>query len=116
MYSQEQMEELKKYCSKLSVFTEGGVTFLYLEDLRLPQGCTPKSCDALLCPVNRGDGYPSRLFFPAEASSLRSQKWNMADAHIAGKNWWAFSWRHNLTNPTLVQILVEHLTAFTRTA
>jgi hypothetical protein len=114
MYPHEQIEELKKYCSKLSAITEGGVTFLYLEGLRLPQGCTPPVCDALLCPVAR-DGYPSRLFFPAEASSLRSQKWNMADAHISGKNWWAFSWRHNLTNPTLAQILTEHLTAFTRT-
>ena len=116
MYPPEQIEELKKYCSKLSAFTEGGVTFLYLENLRLPQGCTPEVCDALLCPVNRGDGYPSRLFFPTEAGSLRSPKWNMADAHIGGKNWWAFSWRHNLASPTLAQLLVEHLTAFTRTA
>ncbi len=115
MYPEEQLEALKKYCSKLSAFAEGGVTFLYLENLRLPQGCIPGVCDALLCPVNR-DGYPSRLFFSAEAASLRSQKWNMADAHIGGKNWWAFSWRHTLTNPTLVQLLVEHLTAFTRAA
>lgn len=113
MYPQEQLEELKKYCSKLSTFSEGGVAFLYLHDLHLPQGCTPAVCDALLCPVPR-DGYPSQLFFPAEAASLRTPKWNMADAHIAGKNWWAFSWRHSLSSPTLAQILTEHLTAFTR--
>jgi hypothetical protein len=114
MYPHEQLEDLKKYCSKLSAFTEGGVTFLYLEELRLPEGCTPGVCDALLCPVNRGDGYPSKLFFPAQISSLRSQNWNVTNAYIGGKNWWAYSWRVDLINPTLVQILTEHLTAFTR--
>ena len=115
MYPPEQTEELKKFCSKLSAFTEGGVTFLFLEGLRLPQGCTPAVCDALFCPVQRGDGYPSRLFFPGKISSPRTQNWHIANAHIGGKNWWAFSWRVSLTNPTLAQVLTEHLTAFTRT-
>jgi len=52
--------ELKPYCTKLSMFTEGGVPFFSLEGLRLPAGCEPQVCDALLCPVTR-DNYPSRL-------------------------------------------------------
>ena len=113
---QEQIEELKKYCSRLSAFTEGAITFLLLEGLRLPQGCNPETTDALLCPVDRGDGYASRLFFPGQISSPRAQNWHIANAHIGGRNWWAYSWRMTMTNPTLAQILTEHLAAFTRTS
>jgi hypothetical protein len=61
-YLKEQTDELKRYCGKVSALPEGGITFFYLEGLRLPAGCDPAVCDALLCPVAR-DGYPSRLYF-----------------------------------------------------
>src|SRR3989442_8019855 len=34
----------KRYCARLSVLEEGGVAFLYLEGLCLPEGCEPKRC------------------------------------------------------------------------
>jgi len=112
-YSKDQLEELKSYCSKLSAFTEGSVTFLYLEGLRLPEGCQQQVCCGLLCPVPR-DGYPSRLYFSEQIVSPFARNWNVSNARIAERNWFAFSWRVELVAPTLVQILVAHLAGFTR--
>jgi hypothetical protein len=112
-YPKEQIEELKSYCSKLYAFVEGGVTFLYLEGLRLPDGCNPKVCDALLCPVAR-DGYPSRLYLSAQVAGPYTRNWNVSNARIGEKNWFAFSWTVKLTSPTLAQMLVAHLTGFTK--
>lgn len=113
MYPQEQIEELKAYCSKLAALPEGGITFLHMEGLRMPEGCTPAVCDALLCPVDR-EGYPSRLYLSVQVSSAYTQNWNVSGARIGEKNWYAFSWKLTLSSPTLAQILVEHLKGFTR--
>ena len=50
-YPDEQIAELKGYCSTLSELSEGGISYLEMKDLRLPPGCTPAVCDALLCPA-----------------------------------------------------------------
>jgi hypothetical protein len=112
VYPTEQLEDLKRYCSKLSLLTEGGGNFLYLKGLRLPPGCQPDECDALLCPVPR-DGYPSRLFLSVQVSSRYARNWN-GTVRIGEKNWFAFSWRVPLEKPTLAQMLIAHLTGFTK--
>jgi hypothetical protein len=112
-YAGEQIDELKRYCSKLHALPEGGITFFYLEGLRLPTGCTPAVCDALLCPVPK-DGYPSRLYFSAQVSGPYTRNWNVSGARIGEKNWWAFSWKVDLSDPTLSQLLVAHLTGFVK--
>ncbi len=112
-YPKEQIEDLKGYCSKVRAAKEGEITYLYLEDLRLPAGCTPEVCDGLLCPVAR-DGYPSRLFLSVQVSPPYPRNWNVSNARIGEKNWYVFSWRVNLVSPTLVQMLVAHLTGFTK--
>jgi|SRR5450759_2998867 hypothetical protein len=112
-YPKEQTDELKRYCAKVSALPEGGVTFLYLEGLRLPAGCTPSVCDALLCSVPK-DGYPSRLYFSAKVESPYTRNWNVSGARICEKNWFAFSWRVDIQNPTLAQALLAHLTGFTK--
>jgi hypothetical protein len=112
-YPQIQIEELKAYCSGISILNEAGVSFLCLEELTLPSGCTPAKCNALLCPVGR-DGYPSRLYFSEMIKSSYPRNWNVSNARIGEENWFAFSWRVKLSNPTLAQVLVEHLKGFTR--
>lgn len=73
---------------------DGGITFYFIPNLPLPDGCTPRSTDALLCPTGR-DGYPSRLFFaeqihvPPRPDTLN---WN-GSCRILERNWYAFSWR-----------------------
>jgi hypothetical protein len=110
-FPQEQIDELKPYCDKLRAFTECGVTFLLLEGLRLPAGCMPSVCDALLCPMPK-DGYPSRLYFSELIKGLYTRNWNKTDARIGERNWVAFSWMVNLAEPTIAQLLVAHLTGF----
>jgi hypothetical protein len=112
-YLKEQTDELKRYCGKVSALPEGGITFFYLEGLRLPAGCDPAVCDALLCPVAR-DGYPSRLYFSANIKSSYTRNWNVTGARICEKNWFAFSWRVDIQGPTLAQALLAHLIGFTK--
>ena len=112
-YPQEQIEELKRYCSKVSLLTEGVMAFPYLEGLRLPAGCTPAVCDGLLCPSPK-DGYPSRLYFSAQINGQYTRNWNVSGARIGEKNWWAFSWKVDLSAPTLAQLLTAHLNGFAK--
>ncbi|HST51085.1 MAG TPA: hypothetical protein VLJ61_03665 [Pyrinomonadaceae bacterium] len=112
-YPKEQIDELKRYCTSVKTFSEGAVTYLFLEALRLPAGCEPSICDALLCPVPR-DGYPSRLFLSKQIASPYSRNWNATNARIGERNWFAFSWKVEIINPTLVQLLIAHLNGFAK--
>jgi hypothetical protein len=112
-YTSEQIEELKRYCEKLSSFSEAGTTFFYMEGLRLPAGCTPDICDALLCPMPRR-GYPSMLYFSTQIQSAYTRNWNVLNERIGEKNWFAFSWKVDLTSPTLQQLLIAHLNGFAK--
>lgn len=113
VYPTEQIEELKRYCTKLSVIPEGDVTFLHTEGLRLPAGCEPAVCDALLCPVPK-DGYPSRLFLSTKVVSPYTRNWNCDNRRIGERNWFAFSWKVDIKDPTLTQLLVAHLNGFAK--
>jgi hypothetical protein len=112
-YPQEQIDELKRYCTKLSALKEGCTLFFYLEGLRLPAGCAPETCDALLCPTDK-DGYPSRLYFSAQVTGPYPRNWNVSGARIGEKNWWAFSWKVDLVSPTLAQLLLAHVNGFAK--
>lgn len=112
-YPSEQTDELKRYCGKLSVLPEGGISFLLMESLQLPAGCDPAVCDALLCPVAK-DGYPSRLYFSVQVASRYTRNWNCSNARIGERNWFAFSWKVDLQNPTLPQLLIAHLNGFAK--
>ena len=112
-YPRAQTDELKPYCTKLSMFTEGGVPFFSLEGLRLPGGCEPQVCDALLCPVTR-DNYPSRLYLSVKVKSHYDRNWNCENARIGEKNWFAFSWKVEGADLTLAQVLMAHLLGFTK--
>lgn len=120
-YPQAEIDELKKHCLSLSDFFENNIRYFYLEGLLLPDGCSPTRVDALFCPVDRGDGYPSRLFFPESISSGKALNWhvnnqplNVTEARIAEKNWWAYSWKVTDPNRPLQVLLREHLSAFVR--
>lgn len=111
-YPKEQTDELKIYCKNVSSLPEGGIDYLYLEELRLPAGCTPAICDALLCPVAK-DGYPSRLYFSVQVTGQFARNWN-GTARIGERNWFAFSWKVELAAPTLAQLLVAHVNGFAK--
>lgn len=112
-YPKDQTDELKRYGKALSILPEGGIDFLQLEALRLPSGCTPEVCDALLCPIAK-DGYPSRLYFSTQVTGPYTRNWNVTNARIGERNWWAFSWKVDLSSPTLAQLLIAHLNGFAK--
>ena len=110
----EQTDDLKRYCRSLGYFEEGALVYYLLEGLRLPEGCQPAECDALLCPVER-DGYPSRLFFSEKVTCVYTRNWNVSDARIGERNWHAFSWKITLPGTaTLVELLLAHLGGFAK--
>jgi len=108
-----QAQELKGYCTRVLAAKEGGCTFYLLEGLNLPQGCTPCSVDALLCPSQR-DGYPSRLYFAERIQCRFERNWNTLGVLILGRQWNAFSWKVDPAGLSLVRLLNAHLQGFTR--
>ena len=58
-FPEDQIAEVKQLCPDVQLHEEAGCAYLLLPGLNLPDGCSPDSMDALLCPTSR-DGYPSR--------------------------------------------------------
>jgi hypothetical protein len=112
-YPHEQIEELKEYCTKLSYFEEAGHPYFQLKGLRLPPGCSPETVDALFCPVDRGDGYPSRLFFPVQIATPYPRNWHV-NVRLGEANWAAYSWKVAPAERTLADGLLELLKSLTR--
>jgi hypothetical protein len=106
-------QELKGYCKRVAMSSEGGSTFYLLEGLRLPEGCSPSVVDGLLCASAR-NGYPSRLYFSEKISCKFSRNWVTNNAIILGRRWQAFSWKVEPAGLTLALVLIGHLEGFTR--
>lgn len=104
---EDQLNELKVYSSGLALGSEGGTSFIHIPGIKLPPGCSPAECDALLCPTPR-EGYNSRLYFSSKISSRTPQNWNANSVQILGRNWFAFSWR-TPTGQRLAQMVATHL-------
>jgi len=110
MFPQDQIDELKRLYSGLSLIAEAGVQYLLIPALVLPKGCDPQKLDCLLCPTAR-DGYPSRLFFAQQVKGPRPLNWNVNGVRIGELNWHAFSWKIAGSNLRLAQMLTSHLRA-----
>ena len=107
-FQQEQLEELKSITPSVKAATEGGYTFLFIERLELPDGCTPYQTDVLLCPTPR-EGYESRLFFACQISCMAGLNWN-GTIRVLDRTWYAYSWRTK-SNLRLAEMLIVHLSA-----
>jgi hypothetical protein len=109
-FPEDQIQELKALYGSVLRAGEGGVTYFMLPLLHLPEGCTPKRVDSLLCPTER-DGYSSRLFFAEKPQGRSMPNWN-GQARILERNWYAFSWRIHAAGPLrLAQMVQVHLRA-----
>jgi len=109
-HSKSEVEELVACFPGVQEGEEGGTRYFLLPKLELPEGCTPRRCDALLCPTN-AHGYPSRLFFAEHISSPTSRNWNASNVRILERNWFAISWRIR-EGLRLAQMVRAHLEAF----
>jgi len=105
----DQVEELRRVHGALERAEEGGLTYVLLANLRLPDGCSPEATDALLCPTPR-DGYDSRLFFATQVQSTKPVAWG-GPVRILDRNWYVYSWRLNSGGLRLAQMLSMHLRA-----
>lgn len=106
----EQVEELREICPGAQPYGEGGVPYIFLPKLSLPDGCSPDLVDALLCPTAH-HGYTSRLFLSQRINSRQSRNWS-TEARIMERTWYAISWKYDETNLRLAQVLALQLRAF----
>jgi hypothetical protein len=114
MLAGDQVEELKAVFNDLSSCSEGGIEYVLIPKLKMPEGCTPQEVDALLCPTARGDGYESRLFFATKIECSRPLKkplnWN-GNVRVLEQNWYAYSYKVDAAL-RLKQMVAAHLGAF----
>jgi hypothetical protein len=99
------LQELRSVCGEVSVVTEGGVDFVFLPRVVLPQGCNPRETAALLC-IGQHAGYTTRLFLPTVIAGKGA---NWTQHMVAGKLWHTWSWNLVLASLRPAEILVEHL-------
>lgn len=105
-----QIRELACLYPGVEQAVEGGVAYFLIPALALPDGCTPSSVDALLCPTPR-DGYASRLFLASPVSGGPSRNWHVNGVRILERNWHTISWRTR-AGLRLAQMVLAHLDAF----
>ena len=113
-FPDDQIAELKLMFPGVAKCDEGNVTFFFLPNVMLPDGCAPTNADLLLCPTPR-DGYSSRLFFSAKVEPKKVEgkqplNWHVSNARLIEKNWFAFSWR-SPAGLRLAQMVAVHLRA-----
>jgi len=108
----DQIDELKALFPGLAKYEEGPLVYFLIPNLQLPRGCEPSVVDALFCPMNRGDGYPSRLFFASRIKSPIERNWNGQDVRIIERNWYAISWQIGNATLRLAQMISAHVRAF----
>ena len=110
-FAADELAELLRLFGRVQQAEEGGFTYFFLPDLSLPEGCTPPTLDALLCPMAR-DNYSSRLFLSQQiAHRGPGTNWNAINVRILEGNWFAVSWRVN-GSLRLAQLVRGHLEAF----
>jgi len=91
-FQEDQIKELKVISPNLSYAQEGGITYIRIEDLQLPESCVPKVVNALLCPFPK-DGYVSTLFYSVKITGGPARNWNRNGVRILNDNWYAISWQ-----------------------
>jgi hypothetical protein len=92
MIAEADMTELRSLCPDAKQAQEGGLRYVLLSSLKLPEGCTPAELDCLLC-VDPRDGYAGRLFFSQVVGTREARNWQMQNVRILERNWFAFSWQ-----------------------
>lgn len=110
-FAEDEITELKLLFPGVARYDEGVVPYFLIPHLTLPPQCHPPTVDALLCPMNRGDGYNSRLFFSSRIRPPKELNWNTQDVRIIERNWFAYSWKIGESRLRLAQMVSAHLRA-----
>jgi hypothetical protein len=106
---EDMIQELKLLCPAAKQAMEGGIDYVLLPSLSLPNGCNPSTVDCLLS-LGARDGYENRLFFAQMIQSSQARNWNGQNVRILERNWFAYSWKvPGGLRP--IEILAGHLQA-----
>jgi hypothetical protein len=100
-------QALAGLCESVQEFQEGGVTYVYLANLKIRVGGTAFVVDALLCPTTYA-GYFTRLFL-SQAFPQKGANWTVHQ--ILGRTWHSWSWQGVPADLPLQQMLLCHLDA-----
>jgi hypothetical protein len=92
MIPEEHLQELRSICPEAKTTSEGGVDYVLLPALKMPDGCSPDPVDCLLC-LGPRDGYPNRLLFAQVVNARGARNWNGQNIRVVERNWFAYSWR-----------------------
>lgn len=98
------LEEIAALCSSAAVMEEGGLTYVHLPRIVLPDG---EDAEALLCLSGR-DGYPTRLFLSRRVAG-KGNNWSVH--RILDKVWHTWSWRDVPADLRPIEVLMSHLGA-----
>lgn len=114
---QTQIDELKRVFKGVMVGSEGATPYFLLPNITLPQHCSPRIVDALLCPVVQ-NGYQTRMYYserinrPPHPDPEKRLNWS-GNIRILERNWNVLSWQvQGGTTLRLVQMASAHLDAF----
>jgi hypothetical protein len=102
--STEALDEIVALSSGAALMSEGGLTYIHLPVLIMPDG---GNAEALLCLSGR-DGYPTRLFLSRQVSG-RGANWSVH--RILDKAWHTWSWRDVPSDLRPIEVLMSHLDA-----
>ena len=108
-FLEDEINELKRIAPDLSIAQDGGITYIRIDNLQLPDGCVPATVNALLCPQPR-EGYQSSLFYSSKITGCPIRNWNRNNVRILGENWYAISWQVK-PGLRLAEMLQIHLSA-----
>lgn len=105
MVDEAAMKELSAVSPGAQEMTEGGITYIYLPQLRLP--CGPGIVEGLLC-IQQHGGYTTRLFL---SQRIPGKGANWTVHQVLGRTWHTWSWNNVPANLRPAEILAGHLRA-----
>jgi hypothetical protein len=110
MYPTEQIELLKRvYGFGVEERKEGDTCYMFIPGLPMPQGCTPKTTDAMFCtaPYSTVGGYTSRLFLKDHVQSPHTPN-NWQPYLLMRETWFAYS-HNNVQSGPYPEMIINHM-------
>ncbi|MBK7763324.1 MAG: hypothetical protein IPI46_08110 [Bacteroidetes bacterium] len=107
--NEEWKQEFMSVYPNAKFLQEAGYTYIYLSELKLPEGVLPKVIPALLC-ISPKDGYDSRLYLSKIIEGFSFRNWN-SGIYVLDSNWHSISWKTQ-SGLSYLEMLMVHLTAF----
>jgi hypothetical protein len=105
-FSNEDIEEVRQICQGAQEMAEGGFSYVFLPNLKLP--CPPGCVDGLLCPQPH-TSYTTRLFLSAIVPG-KGVHWTTHT--ILSRTWHTPSWKDVASNQRPAEILAQHLRTY----